>query len=120
MRGCGHKNFQKKFDSKMYSSKKSYDFPCYILKEKERWNYMSRVWTGQKHINIAHKSDFCTVSKMKRLHFKGEDYHKAVSLSQWLFMKYDMLYKTFRRKLKKRRDELKNEYREDTKNRRAI
>lgn len=74
-------------------------------KRKMELHEQSMDWT--KHINIAHKSDFCTVSKMKRLHFKGEDYHKAVSLSQWLFMKYDMLYKTFRRKLKKRRDELK-------------
>lgn len=81
---------------------------------------MSRVWIRQKWINVVHKPDFCTVSKMERLHFKGEDYHKAASLSQWLFMKYDMPYKTFRRKSKKRRDELRNEYRKDTKNRRAI
>jgi len=53
-------------------------------------------------------------SKLERIHHEGEDYHKAATLSYWLFVKYDMSYKTFRNKSKNRRDELRKEFEEDT------
>lgn len=53
-------------------------------------------------------------SKVTRIHCEGEDYHKAKTLSHWLFVKYDMSYKTFRNKSKSRRDELKMEFEADT------
>lgn len=53
-------------------------------------------------------------SKKVRIHHEGEDYHKAATLSQWLFVKYDISYKTFRNKSKAKRDELRKEYEEDT------
>ena len=47
---------------------------------------------------------------------KGDfvDYTKATSLSSWLFLKYDMPYKTYRNKSKGKRLELKDEYLKDT------
>ena len=47
---------------------------------------------------------------------KGEhpNFTKAETLSSWLFLKYDMTYKTFQGKSKKRRDALRAEYEEDT------
>ena len=53
-------------------------------------------------------------SKMVRIHLDGEDYHYASTLSQWLSIKYDMSYKTYRNKSKTRRDELKREFFQDT------
>ena len=53
-------------------------------------------------------------SKMVRIHLDGEDYHYASTLSQWLSIKYDMSYKTYRNKSKTRRDELKREFFHDT------
>ena len=55
-------------------------------------------------------------SKMVRIHSPDEDYRKASSLSSWLFMKYDMSYKTYRNKAKARKDELRAEYNADTEN----
>lgn len=55
-------------------------------------------------------------SKMARIHSPNEDYRKASSLSSWLFMKYDMSYKTYRNKAKARKDELRAEYNADTEN----
>ena len=55
-------------------------------------------------------------SKMVRIHSPNEDYRKASSLSSWLFMKYDMSYKTYRNKAKARKDELRAEYNADTEN----
>ena len=49
-----------------------------------------------------------------RIHFEGEDYHRAKTLSQWLFIKYDMSYKTFKNKSKNRKDELRAEFEADT------
>lgn len=37
---------------------------------------------------------------MFRIHSDHEDFHKASSLSSWLFMKYNISYKTFRQKSK--------------------
>ena len=53
-------------------------------------------------------------SKVVRVHAENEDYHNAQTLSAWLFQKYDMSYKSYRRKPKHRRDELREEFEEDT------
>ena len=77
---------------------------------------MSRVRKpGGKYMNEnRYDSSMYGPSKMVRIHHEGEDYHKATTLSQWLFAKYDMSYKTFRNKSKNRRDELRQEYEFDT------
>ena len=77
---------------------------------------MSRVIKpGNKFVNTAHyDSSVYGPSKVTRIHCEGEDYHKARTLSHWLFVKYDMSYKTFRNKSKSRRDELKTEFEADT------
>lgn len=79
---------------------------------------MSRVHSDQKFVNMPkHDSSVTGPSKMVRIHCEGEDYHKAETLSSWLFMKYDMSYKTYSRKSKNRRAELRKEYMQDTSNR---
>ena len=76
---------------------------------------MSRVHGHNKFMNTTHYDSSVTgPSKMTRIHSPNEDYHKASSLSSWLFMKYDMSYKTYRYKAKARRDELRAEYNADT------
>lgn len=78
---------------------------------------MSRVWKGQKYLNIVHSKNFNGgPSKMVRIHFPAEDYYNASSLYSWLFIKYGMTYKTFRGKSKARRDALRKEYMVDTGN----
>lgn len=68
-------------------------------------------------MNVSkYDSSVTSPSKMVRIHADGEDYHKASSLSSWLFIKYDMSYKTYRNKSKARRDELRDEYVNDTGN----
>ncbi len=42
------------------------------------------------------------------------DYHDAKSITEWLLAKYGISYKTYRNKSKARRDELREEYAEDT------
>lgn len=54
------------------------------------------------------------LSKMVRLKGENADYTKASSLTDWLFLKYDMSYKAYRNKSRNRRDELRVEYMEDT------
>lgn len=76
---------------------------------------MSRVHGHNKFMNTTrYDSSVTGPSKMTRIHSPNEDYHKASSLSSWLFMKYDMSYKTYRNKTKARRDELRAEYNADT------
>ena len=77
---------------------------------------MSRVRKpGNKFMNTnKYPSSVTGLSKTTRIHHEEEDYHKASTLSQWLFVKYDMSYKTYRNKSKTRRDELREEYAEDT------
>lgn len=76
---------------------------------------MSRVRIGDKFMNTPrYDSSVTGPSKKVRIHHEGEDYHKAKTLSQWLFVKYDMSYKSFRNKSKERRDELRSEYEADT------
>ena len=79
---------------------------------------MSRVKKpGQKYVNENRYDSFITgPSKLFRTHGENENYRKARNLSSWLFMKYDMSYKTYRNKSKSRRDELREEYTEDTSN----
>lgn len=76
---------------------------------------MSRVKPGNKYCNSPpYKESVYGLSKMVRIHWEDEDYHKARTLSHWLFTKYDMSYKTYRNKSKARRDELRAEFRADT------
>ena len=77
---------------------------------------MSRVNRGKnKFMNTpTYDSKVYGPSKMTRIHFEGEDYHKAKTLSHWLFVKFDMSYKTFRRKSKNTRDALRKEFEKDT------
>lgn len=76
---------------------------------------MSRVFRGERYVNMPHHDPNITApSKVVRVHCEGEDYHKATSLTSWLFMKYDMSFKTYRGKSKQRRDELRQEYLRDT------
>lgn len=76
---------------------------------------MSRVKKPNKYMNTAkYDSSITGLSKKIRIHCDGEDYHKTKTLSQWLFIKYDMSYKTYRNKSKKRRTELRVEFESDT------
>lgn len=77
---------------------------------------MSRVKKpGNKFMNTSsYDSSVYGPSKKVRIHCEGEDYHKTKTLSQWLFVKYDMSYKTFRNKSKNRRNELRKEFEADT------
>lgn len=76
---------------------------------------MSRVHGHNKFMNTTHYDSSVTgPSKMTRIHSPNEDYHKASTLSSWLFMKYNMSYKTYRNKAKARRDESRAEYNADT------
>ena len=76
---------------------------------------MSRVHGHNKFMNTTrYDSSVTGPSKMVWIHSPNEDYHKASSLSSWLFMKYDMSYKTYRNKAKARRDEFRAEYNADT------
>lgn len=77
---------------------------------------MSRVRKpGGKYMNEnQYDTSMYGPSKKVRIHHEKEDYRKATTLSQWLFAKYDMSYKTFRNKSKNRRDELRQEYEFDT------
>lgn len=78
---------------------------------------MSRVKKpGNKYVNENHyDSSVYGPSKLVRIHSENEDYHKSTTLSQWLFAKYDISYKTYRNKSKQRREELRSEYEADTK-----
>lgn len=76
---------------------------------------MSRVHNGQKWMNTTkYPSEITNATKI--VHMKGEhpDYTKASSLTDWLFLKYDMTYKQYRNKSKSRRDSLRAEFMEDT------
>ena len=77
---------------------------------------MSRVKKpANKFVNTNNYDSSVTgPSKMVRTHYEGEDYHKAGTLASWLFIKYNISYKTFRNKSKNRRDELRLEYEADT------
>ena len=77
---------------------------------------MSRVRKpGDKFLNATKYDHTVTdTSPMKRYKGENADYTKASTLSSWLFLKYDMSYKTYRNKSKNRRDELRKEYMYDT------
>lgn len=77
---------------------------------------MSRVHKPNKYMNTSkYEQSITNFKKVKRIHFDGEDYHKATSLTAWLFMKYDLSYKAYRRKSKEVRDSYRKEYIEDIK-----
>lgn len=76
---------------------------------------MSRVRSNQKWMNTSHyDKHIYEISKKVRIHSENEDYQKARTLSQWLFVKYDMSYKTYKNKSKNRKQELRNEFANDT------
>ena len=76
---------------------------------------MSRVKGYNKFVNtVRYDTSVTNTSKMARIHHDGEDYHKCITLSHWLFVKYDMTYKTYRNKSKNRREQLKEEFHNDT------
>ena len=56
--------------------------------------YMSRVRKpGNKFMNTTkYDSTVTGPSKMVRIHCEGEDYHKAKTIAQWLFIKYDIFH----------------------------
>ncbi len=68
-----------------------------------------------KYMNTNEYSSSVTAPS-KMTHKKGPDadYTKASSLTDWLFLKYDMSYKTYRNKSRNRRLELKEEFLLDT------
>ncbi len=63
---------------------------------------------SSKNISVA------GYSKMSRIISPDTNYTKASSLTDWLFLKYDMSYKTYRHKSRYRRFELKEEFLLDT------
>lgn len=77
---------------------------------------MSRVRKpGNKWGNdIKHTPEEVAPSKIVRKKLEQVDYTKATTLSSWLFLKYDMSYKQYRNKSPKRRQELKEEFLNDT------
>jgi starvation-inducible outer membrane lipoprotein len=75
---------------------------------------MSRVKSDQKFMNTTSYQYAKPQGKKLHIHIINEDYHKAETLTDWLFMKYNMKYSTFRSKSKAKRDELRNEYLTDT------
>lgn len=77
---------------------------------------MSRVGKpGSRFMNTPDYGPGITQpSKIVRNKDKATDYTKAQTLSSWLFLKYDMSYKTYSRKSQKRRAELRVEYMKDT------
>ena len=77
---------------------------------------MSRVnKPGSKFINkTKYDHSITDASALKRYKSEHVDPTKAGTLSTWLFLKYDMSYKTYRGKSKKRRETLRAEYEADT------
>ena len=76
---------------------------------------MSRVRKNQKFMNTSKIDGYnYGASKVVRIHSENEDYHKVSSLKSWLFIKYNMSYKTYRNKSKERRDMLRDEFIMDT------
>lgn len=76
---------------------------------------MSRVFWDQKYVNMPrHSQSGVGPSKVVRIHSTNEDYHKAPTLSAWLFMEYDMKYTSFRRKSVATKQKLRLEYESDT------
>lgn len=70
---------------------------------------------NNKYMNTNEYSSSVTApSKMTRIKGPDADYTKASSLTDWLFLKYDMSYKTYRNKSRNRRLELKEEFLLDT------
>lgn len=76
---------------------------------------MSRVFARNKFLNMPkHDNSVYGPSKMIRRHTDNEDYTKARTLRDWLFVKYDMSYKTYRNKSIVSREKLRAEFENDT------
>lgn len=77
---------------------------------------MSRVKKPEnKYVNSAqYDKSIKQATKLTRSKDSVTDYTKTKTLSSWLFLKYDMSYKTYSRKSKNRRTELRKEFEKDT------
>ena len=77
---------------------------------------MSRVWKPNSKYtnNTKYSPEVTNYPKMKRSKTPDCDYTKTGNFSTWLFLKYDMTYKTFRNKSKNRRAVIKEEFLSDT------
>ena len=77
---------------------------------------MSRVRKpGNKWMNTNKYSPSVTnPTPLKRSKGDHVDYTKAKTLTSWLFLKYDMSYKTYSHKSQSRREELRQEFMRDT------
>lgn len=78
---------------------------------------MSRVWgiMGEKYVNtVKFDSKTTAPTKVRRSKAEYSDYTKAKTLTSWLYLKYNMSYKTFRRKKPERRSALRDEFLLDT------
>jgi hypothetical protein len=89
-----------------------------VRKKIMRRTEISRVMKpGNKFMNTTKYPPRVTnPSKVKRIKGENPNPSKAKSLTDWLFLKYDMSYNTYRNKSKKRRDELRQEYESETGN----
>lgn len=77
---------------------------------------MSRVRKPNNKYMNTNKYSSSVTAPSKMTHIKGPDadYTKASFLTDWLYLKYDMSYKTYRNKSRNRRLELKGEFLLDT------
>jgi hypothetical protein len=78
---------------------------------------MSRVFVGQKHINLPKlDSTITSSSKIKQYFGSNTDFTKATSFKKWLLMKYGIAYKQFNHKSRNKKNALRAEYFNDTGN----
>lgn len=75
----------------------------------------SRVRRSQKYMNVSgRRHGEVNPSRVRRYKDSPTDYHKATSLTSWLFLKYGLTYTQFRNKSSAARYALRSEYTEDT------
>lgn len=76
---------------------------------------MSRVKKPNKYLNLPkHSSEELQTGKMVHIFGDKADYRRVHTLRDWLSLKYNMSYETFKGKEKSRKDILRKEYAEDT------
>lgn len=92
----------------------SFDILNNICRKEE--NDMSRVWKPNSKYtnNTKYSPEVTNYPKMKRSKTHDCDYTKTGNFSTWLFLKYEMTYKTYRNKSKNRRAVMKEEFLSDT------
>lgn len=75
----------------------------------------SRVRRSQKYMNVSGRQHGdVNPSRVRRCKDGPTDFHKATSLTSWLFLKYGLTYKQFRNKSSADQYVLRAEYTEDT------